>query len=119
MTLSGLLALPLLVGSSLSVPRLAQAEDIPKYLLLKLTRDQSRVFCSSEVFTQCMGFSETQCIDISEKAIEQCLGPLPAQIDPLNLDNDVLEQCPQQVYAKEGFSEEKAKECYEKAVEEL
>jgi len=52
-------------------------EKISKFLLLKLSRDQSQVLCTAEAFTSCMGFSEQVCFEVSEKALEQCIAPLP------------------------------------------
>lgn len=92
-------------------------ENIPKFLLIKLTRDQAGAMCSSDVFTQCMGFDSKMCLDVSEKAIETCLGPLPDEIKPETLENATLEACPQKIYAEAGFSEEKAKMCFDKAME--
>jgi len=94
----------------------AQDKDkLSKFLLLKLSRDQSRVLCTSQAFTSCMGFSEQVCLEISEKALEQCIAPLPDTISLQDLDNDVLEACPQKVYADAGYSEEKAATCLQEA----
>lgn len=90
-------------------------EKISKFLLLKLSRDQSQVLCTAEVFTSCMGFSEQVCFEVSEKALEQCIVPLPDTIFLQDLSNDVLEACPQKVYADAGYSEEKAAACLQKA----
>ena len=101
----------------ISLPVVVHAEEpIPKFLLVKLTRDQSSVICSSEVFTQCMGFDQKECLTVSEKAIDTCLGPLPDEIDPTKLQNGTLEACPHKVYEEAGYSEEKAKECFDKAM---
>ena len=103
----------------LSLPATVFAEEpIPKFLLVKLTRDQSSAICSSQAFTQCMGFDQKQCMMVSEKAIETCLGPLPDKIDPTKLQNGTLEACPQKVYQDAGYSEDKAKECFDKAMAE-
>lgn len=106
--------------SSFSVSSFAADQTpIPKFLLIKLTRDQASAMCSSEVFTQCMEFTEEKCSDLSEQAIELCLAPLPDEIDPETLQNSTLEECPQQIYKKENLSEEKAKMCFQKAMKAL
>ena len=93
------------------------AQDaIPKFLLIKLTQDQQKTICGSEVFTQCMGFDQDQCLALSNTAIETCLGPLPDEIDPLTLQNETLENCPNKIYAEAGFAEDQAKMCFEKAM---
>jgi len=52
----------------------AQDEDkLSKFLLIKLSREQSRVLCTAPAFTSCMGFSEEVCLEVSEKALQQCL----------------------------------------------
>lgn len=94
----------------------AQDEDkLSKFLLIKLSREQSRVLCTAPAFTSCMGFSEEVCLEVSEKALQQCLVPLPDTILLQDLDNDVLEACPQRVYEESGYSEEKAAACLQKA----
>lgn len=113
--------LPTLIASTLialiSIPATVFAEEpIPKFLLVKLTRDQSSTICSSEVFTQCMGFDQKECMVVAEKAIETCLGPLPDEIDPTKLQNGTLEACPQKVYQDAGYSEDKAKLCFDEAM---
>jgi len=107
-------ALALCIGS---IVGLAMAQDaIPKILLIKLTQDQQNTICASEIFTQCMGFDQEQCLALSNTAIETCLGPLPDQIDPLTLQNETLENCPHKVYADAGFAEDQAKICFDKAM---
>lgn len=64
-----------------------------------------------------MAFTEQQCIDLSEKAVEKCLQPLPERIDPAQLPNDAIEACPKQVYEDAGYPDEKAKACLEAALE--
>ena len=91
-------------------------DKVSKFLIMKLSREQSQVLCASEVFTQCMGFVEARCLEISEQALEQCIAPLPDTIVLTELDNDVLEACPQSVYADAGFSNEKAVACLEEAL---
>lgn len=103
--------------ATISLPVSVNAEEpIPKFLLVKLTRDQSTAICASEVFTQCMGFDLKQCLTVAERAILTCLGPLPDQIEPSKLSNGTLEACPQKVYAEAGYSEEKAEGCFDKAM---
>lgn len=92
-------------------------ETIPRALLIDIARRQYSVMCQSEIFTQCLGFSSQACIDLSEKAISQCLLSLPSEIGLNELENDVLESCPQGVFADAGFSEEKAGICIDKAME--
>ena len=72
----------------------SQDESLSRTLLIKLSRDQYQTLCGSEVFTQCMGFSQQQCLSISEDAIEQCLTPLPERIALDQLDNELIEACP-------------------------
>ena len=91
---------------------------IPRDALVDMSRAQSRLLCSSEVFLGCMGFDGSMCLSLSEAAIEQCLMSLPAEIDPATLDNDSLEACPGELYAKAGYDERKAATCLEKALEE-
>jgi hypothetical protein len=64
-----------------------------------------------------MGFSSQQCIDLSEKAVSQCLLPLPEKISADELSNGTLESCPQQIFEDAGFSEDKAGVCFDKAIE--
>ena len=92
------------------------ADKLSKQVLLQLSRDQSQVLCGSEVFTQCMGFDQTQCLAISEKALQKCLGPLPDTILLSELKNETLEACPQSVYTDEGYSDEKAQTCLQEAL---
>lgn len=106
----GLFALTITLFSSLRVQ--ANEDSIPKFVLIKLTRDQASAMCSSQVFTECMGFTQEKCEALSEQAIELCLAPLPDDIDPTTLQNSTLEECPQEIYKKEGFTEEKAKQCF-------
>ena len=93
----------------------SQDESLSRTLLIKLSRDQYQTLCGSEVFTQCMGFSQQQCLSISEDAIEQCLTPLPERIALDQLDNELIEACPRQVYEDAGYSEEKAAQCFDQA----
>ena len=96
---------------------LAQDQDkLSKFLLIKLSREQSQVLCTTPAFTSCMGFSEQACFEVSEKALEQCIAPLPDTIMLEDLSNDVLEACPQKVYADAGYSEEKAVSCIQEAL---
>ena len=91
----------------------SQDESLSRTLLIKLSRDQYQTLCGSEVFTQCMGFSQQQCLSISEDAIEQCLTPLPERIALDQLDNELIEACPRQVYEDAGYTEEKAAQCFD------
>lgn len=93
-----------------------ETDKLSKFLLLKISRDQSKVLCTSPEFTSCMGFSEKSCLEVSEKALQQCIMPLPDTISLRDLSNDVLEACPQQVYADAGYSEEKATACIHQAM---
>lgn len=96
---------------------LVSDEMIPRSLLIDMARQQFSVMCQSETFVSCMGFSTSQCTDLSETAVKQCLLPLPAEISPSELDNDALEACPQQVFEDAGFTEEKAGMCFDQAME--
>lgn len=91
-------------------------DKLSKFLLIKISREQSDVLCKSSVFTQCMAFTEAQCLEISEKALQECLGPLPDTINLAELQNETLEACPKEVYEKAGHSEEKAQQCLEEAM---
>lgn len=105
------------LATSLVQPSSAEANEISKFLLIQMSRDQSAAFCKSESYTQCMGFTEERCMELAEKAINQCLAPLPDKIDPTKLENSVLEDCPKGVYKEAGFEEEKAKQCFLETVE--
>lgn len=91
-------------------------DKLSKFLLIKLSREQSNVLCKSEVFTQCMNFTESSCLALSEKAVEQCLDPLPDTINLQELQNDTLESCPRQVYEEAGYTDLKAQDCLQKAM---
>jgi hypothetical protein len=91
-------------------------EKISKELLINLSREQSNVLCESSVFTSCMGFDKEACFDLSEEAVQQCLAPLPDTIKLAELQNESLESCPQEVYAKAGYTDEKAQACLQKAL---
>lgn len=102
------------IGVGLLASHIAIAEDkLSKFLLIKLSREQSKVLCGSEGFNACMGFTQEACMELSEKALRQCIMPLADSISLAELDNDALEACPQKVYADAGYSEEKAKTCIE------
>ena len=90
---------------------------ISKFLMIKLSREASQVLCQSEEFTACMGFTEQACIALSEKALQQCIMPLPDTVYLRDLNSDVLEACPQQVYEEAGYSNEKAAACVQEASE--
>ena len=96
----------------------SSSEKMSKQLLIHLSREQSKVLCQSDVFTQCMGFNNSSCLDLSEKAVQQCLEPLPDTINLAELQNDSLEACPQQVYAKAGYPDEKAQACLQEALKQ-
>ena len=105
---------------AIAMPLVASAQDnISKFLLIKMARENSGVLCKSEAFTECMGFTAARCDEIKEEAINTCLEPLPDSINPDELKNDSLEACPRKVYKDAGFPEEKAKMCFDKAMEEL
>ncbi len=91
-------------------------DKLSKFLLIKLSREQSTVLCKSGVFTQCMGFDESECLALSEKAVEQCLDPLPDTINLQELQNESLESCPRQVYEDAGYTELKAQACLQEAM---
>ena len=101
----------------LSAEPVVAQDKLSKSVLIELSREQSKVLCSSEVFTSCMGFEQNSCIELSEKAVQQCLMPLPDTIDLARLDNDAIEACPREVYEEAGYSEEKAQVCLQKALE--
>lgn len=98
-----------------SAPMLVYADEISKFVLIKLSRDQAHTICKEEVYTQCMGFTEQSCIALADKAIDQCLGSLPDQIKLETLQNSQLEACPHAVYKEAGYEEEKAKMCFDEA----
>lgn len=89
---------------------------IPRAAIVDMTRAQSRVICTSEVFLSCMDFDSNECLGLSESAIEQCLMPLPASFDPTELDSETLEACPKALYEQAGYPEEKAAQCFEGAI---
>lgn len=89
---------------------------IPRAAIVDMTRAQSRVICTSDVFLGCMGFDSTECLDLSERAIDQCLMSLPPSFDPTKLDNETLEACPKALYEEAGYPEEKAAMCFEEAI---
>ena len=93
------------------------SELIPRAALVEMASGQFNVLCNSEAFTSCMGFSQSECKRLSDSAIQQCLLPLPEQIDPTKLDNASLESCPKDVFAEAGYSEEKAGMCFDEALE--
>ena len=101
----------------LSAEPVVAQDKLSKSVLIELSREQSKVLCSSEVFTSCTGFEQNSCIELSEKAVQQCLMPLPDTIDLASLDNDAIEACPREVYEEAGYSEEKAQVCLQKALE--
>lgn len=93
-----------------------QTDKLSKLVLMKLSRDQSMALCESQAFTQCMGFDQQQCLTLSEKALQKCLGPLPDTIKLSDLQNETLEACPQSVYTDAGYAEEKAQQCLQEAL---
>ncbi len=114
-TLFAVIAVIAVVG--ISGLTLAQdAGKMSKFLLMKMSRDQSEVLCKSEAFTSCMGFTAQACLELSEKALEQCIMPLPDTILLQDLNSEVLESCPQQIYSEAGLSNEKAAECLQEVL---
>jgi hypothetical protein len=95
----------------------AQDQNIPKNALIQMVRDNASFLCKTPTFTQCMGFSQQRCDELTDVAIDTCLRPLPDSINPAELKNESLEDCPQKVYADAGFSEDKAKMCFDEAVQ--
>jgi hypothetical protein len=96
----------------ISVPAVLSAqESLPRELLVQMYKDQSSQLCTLKSFTQCMNFSEKECLALSEQAVQQCLMPLPEKIILSELKNDSIEACPKQVYEDAGYSDEKAKAC--------
>ena len=106
---------PFLLIAAIATPLLVYGNEISKFVLIKMSKDQAYTICREDVYTQCMGFTEQRCMTLADKAIDQCLGPLPDQINLANLQNDQLEACPKAVYAEAGFTEEKAEVCFDKA----
>ena len=90
---------------------------IPRAAIVDMTRAQSRVICTSEPFLDCMGFDSGECFTLAESAIERCLMPLPAEIDPTKLDSDTLEACPRELYAEAGYEEAQGNACFARAIE--
>ncbi len=91
-------------------------EKLSKSLLLEISREQSAVLCESTVFTQCMAFTQEQCLALSEKALQECLMPLPDTINLADLQNESIELCPKKIYDDAGFSDEKAQQCLQEAL---
>ena len=100
--------------TTLSTPLAAQ-ETLARELLVQMSRNQSTMLCSIKSFTECMEFTEKECLALSEQAIEQCLLPLPEKIIMSELENDSIEACPKKVYEDAGYGDEKAKACLQKA----
>jgi len=97
---------------------LAQSDDtISRQVLIDMAQSQYQTLCASETFARCMGFTGTQCTDLADSAIKQCLSPLPESILTEELDNEVVEACPAQVFADAGFTEDKAALCFDEAME--
>ena len=90
---------------------------VPREALVDMARAQSNVICASERFLGCMGFDGRECLTLSEAAIDQCLMPLPPEIDPIELDTERLEACPRALYERAGYAEEDALVCLERALE--
>lgn len=115
-TLSTALFIALAVSASNIT--VGQSEDmIQRALLVDMARSQYNTLCGSEIFKQCMGFTDASCSDLSSTAIEQCLLTLPEEISPETLDNSALESCPKQVFEEAGFTEEQAGICFDKAMQ--
>lgn len=93
------------------------SDTLSKLVLMKLSRDQSLVLCKSDVFTRCMGFEQSRCLQLAEEAVERCLGPLSDPIILSELQNETLEACPQSVYSEAGYTEKQAQVCMKKALE--
>ena len=105
------------LASMLLSGSVAQSQElIPRSLLVDMAREQFSILCESEVFTSCMGFTSKSCLGLSEKAIKQCLLPLPDEISPEKLENNAIESCPSAVYADAGFPESEAEVCFNKAM---
>jgi len=94
-------------------------DKLSKFLLIKLSREQSVALCTSDAFTSCMGFSSKECFALSEQAVEQCLQPLPDQIDIRELQNDTIEACPRDIYVDAGYSEDQAQACLQGAMSDM
>jgi len=109
--------LSLTLSVLLSTSAIQSQEKIPRTLLVNMAKSQFDVLCQSETFSSCMGFTPKACIALSDKAISQCLLTLPEEILPSELDNSALESCPKSVFADAGFTEEKAGECFDKAMQ--
>ncbi len=107
----------LVAGGILSIHVYSQDQSLSRFLLIKLARDQSNVLCSSKAFTQCMGFTETRCLELSEQSVEQCLMPLPERIDLEMLENETIENCPKKIYQDAGYEDEKAQQCLTQALQ--
>ena len=114
------LGLALCMLSVVILPGVVSSQDqsVSRTLLIKLSRDQNQTLCGSERFTQCMGFTEDACLALGEESIKQCLAPLPERIALDQLHNDVIEECPKNVFAVAGFTEEKAGMCFDEALKE-
>ena len=95
---------------TISTPLHAQ-QLLTRDLLVQMSRSQSTQLCGFKAFTECMEFTEKECLALSEEAIKQCLLPLPEKINPSELENDSIEACPRQVYEDAGYGDDKAKAC--------
>lgn len=93
-------------------------ESISRDVLVDMAKSQYDTLCASNAFASCMGFTGSQCQDLANAAITQCLLPLPESIATVDLDNAVIESCPAQVFADAGFTEEDANVCFDAAMAE-
>lgn len=96
-------------------PSLGAQELLARELLVQMSRNQSSLLCGLNSFTECMNFSEKECLALSEQAIKQCLMPLPEKINPSELENYSIEACPKKVYEDAGYSDDKAQACLQEA----
>ncbi len=115
-----ILGLVLCIFAVIVVPGVVSSQDqsVSRTLLIKLARDQGQTLCGSSAFTQCMGFTQEACLALSEESILQCLAPLPERIGLAELQNDIIEECPKNVYEEAGYPEEKAGACFDEAIEQ-
>lgn len=97
-----------------STPLSAQ-DLLAREVLVQMSRSQSTMLCGLKPFTECMAFTEKECLALSEQAVKQCLMPLPEKIKLSELENDSIESCPKKVYEDAGYSDEKAKACLQEA----
>jgi len=105
----------LVAGLAMPTQASAAEDSIPKFVLMEMIRESNGLLCQSESFTQCMGFTVERCMELIDESIKACIAPLPDNINPEELQNATLEDCPEKVYSDAGFTKEKSEMCFANA----